>query len=142
MTIPPRITLITLGVSDVDVSTKFYESLGWKKSPKSVEGTTFIQLGVNVVSLYPYDELADDAQVQPGKRQSFPGFTIAINVGSETEVDGILASAKDLGAGIPKPAEKAFWGGYSGYFSDPDGYLWEVAHNPFFPIDENGYLDI
>ncbi len=142
MPVPPRINLITLGVSDVDRSTQFYESLGWKKSDKSVEGTTFIQLGVNVLSLYPYEELAEDATVEPGVRQSFPGFTFAINADSAQEVDEIINSARELGADIPKEPEEVFWGGYSGYFSDPDGYLWEVAHNPFFPKDNNQYLDI
>jgi predicted lactoylglutathione lyase len=142
MTIPPRINLITLGVSDVERSTAFYESLGWTKSDQSVEGTTFIQLGVNVLSLYPHDKLAEDATVQPGERQRFPGFTLAINTDSPEEVDDIINSARDVGAKIIKEPHKVFWGGYSGYFSDPDGFLWEVAHNPFFPKDENGYVKI
>jgi len=142
MPVPPRVNLITLGVSDVARSTKFYESLGWKKSEQSVEGTTFIQLGVNVLSLYGYEKLAEDATVQPGEQQRFPGFTLAINADSPEEVNEIINSAREVGATITKEPEKVFWGGYSGYFADPDGFLWEVAHNPFFPKDDNQYLQI
>lgn len=142
MTIPAKITLLTFGVSDVERSTKFYESLGWKKSDKSVEGTTFIQLGSIVLSLYTYEKLAEDALVEAGERQTFPGFTVAINCGSRDEVNTVMAQAKSVGAKINKEAQEVFWGGYSGYFSDPDGYLWEIAHNPFFDFDDQGYLSI
>jgi len=142
MPVPPRINLITLGVRDVARSTEFYESLGWKKSDKSVEGTTFIQLGVNVLSLFPYEKLAEDANLEPGNRQTFPGFTMSINADSPEEVDEIISSAREVGATLTKEPKEVFWGGYSGYFSDPDGFLWEVAHNPFFPKDENGHLTI
>lgn len=142
MAIPPRINLITLGVSDLARSTEFYESFGWKKSDQSAETVTFMQLGVNVLSLFPYEKLAEDAELPPGERQSFPGFTLAINADSQQEVDEIINSAREIGATITKEPQEVFWGGYSGYFSDPDGFLWEVAHNPFFPKDDNGYLDI
>lgn len=142
MVIPAKITLLTLGVSDVDRSTRFYESLGWKKSDKSEEGITFIQLGSIVLSLYAYEKLAEDAKVEPGVRQAFPSFTFAINCDSRDEVDAVMKEAKTVGARISKEAQEVFWGGYSGYFSDPDGFLWEVAHNPFFETDNNGYLSI
>jgi hypothetical protein len=105
------------------------------------EGIGFFQLGGVALALYPRDELAKDANV-PSDGEGFRGTTFAYNTRNREEVDSVLAQAKAAGARIVKPAQEAFWGGYSGYFSDPDGFLWEVAWNPFFPIAEDGSIRI
>lgn len=135
-----RINLITLGVSDFKKSLHFYsEGLGWKPSSASQDDVAFFQMGGVVLSLYPKTALAEDAKVN-SNGNGFPGFSLAYNAKSEKEVEDVLSAVKQMGATILKPAEKVFWGGYSGYFSDPDGYLWEVAYNPFFKFDENDNL--
>lgn len=127
----PRISMITLGVSDLQKSIQFYEQgLGFPKmdSPPSV---AFFTLNGTWLSLYPRHLLAEDATI-PATGSGFAGFTIAHNVNTEAEVDAVLQQAVNAGATLVKPGQKVFWGGYSGYFADPDGFLWEVAHNPFF----------
>lgn len=133
-----RISLLTLGVSNLEKSRKFYERLGWRRSVKDAKGVAFFQAGGIVLSLYPRTDLAKDAQVA-AKGSGFPGFAIAYNTRSKDEVDEVLAEAA-AGATILKPATDAFWGGYFGYFTDPDGHLWEVAWNPNFPIDADGIV--
>lgn len=137
-----RISMITLGVEDIAVATAFYERLGWKKSSASQESVSFFGLDGIVLGLFGRRALAKDAGLGgvSGDKPAFSGVTIAYNVGSESEVDKALAFAESCGARIAKPAEKVFWGGYSGYFADPDGHLWEVAFNPFSPLDENGHM--
>lgn len=138
----PRIHLITLGVADLTRALDFYEKgLGWKKSPDSNENVAFFQLGGVVLSLFPRDLLAKDAGIDPAGT-GFSGLTLAHNTGSEAEVDEVLAEVARLGATLVKPAEKVFWGGYSGYFRDPDGHLFEVAYNPFWPFDDNGHITL
>jgi catechol 2,3-dioxygenase-like lactoylglutathione lyase family enzyme len=132
-----RITMITLGVADLQRSTAFFERLGWRRSVKQAEGVSFFQCGGIVVGLYPMTALAEDAGVAPG-RSGFGGFAVAYNTRSKDEVDAVLAEAEAAGAAIVKPAEEAFWGGYSGYFRDLDGHLWEVAWNPAFVLDPDG----
>ncbi len=138
MSVPPRVTLITLGVADLARAVAFYERLGWRRSVSAGgEGVAFFALDHVVLGLFPRADLAADAHVKdtpPG----FSGVTLAINMGSESAVDAVIAAAHAAGASVPKPADKVFWGGYSGYFADPDGHLWEVAHNPFFPMDAEG----
>jgi len=136
-----RVSLVTLGVRDLKRSRDFYERLGWRRSMKQSEGIAFFQAGGMALALYPRDELAKDARVSPAG-EGFRGFTLAYNGRSKGEVDAVLAEAKSAGATVVKPAEDAFWGGYSGYFADPDGFLWEVAWNPFFVIAENGAIQI
>lgn len=136
-----RITLITLGVRDLGTSTAFFERLGWRRSVKRAEGVAFFQCGGIALSLYPRSELAQDAGV-PDDGSGFSGFAIAHNVRSKDEVDTVLAEAAAAGARVVKPAQAAFWGGYSGYFSDPDGHLWEVAWNPDFALDEDGAVQL
>jgi len=126
----PRMSMITLGVRDLEASVKFYEQgLGFprRESPPSV---AFFTLNGTWLGLYDREALAEDANVSP-EGSGFSGIAIAHNVHSEEEVDQVLQHAVYAGAKLLKPGQKVFWGGYSGYFSDPDGYLWEVAHNPF-----------
>ena len=133
--------LITLGVRDFEASKKFYaEILGWKISRPQV-GVAFFQAGGVVLSIYPRELLAEDALISP-EGNGFAGFTLAYNVQSEAEVDEIIADLKSKGVKIIKEPQKAFWGGYSSYFADPDDYRWEVAYNPFFPFDEHGNLKL
>ncbi|MEP7171734.1 MAG: VOC family protein [Bacteroidota bacterium] len=135
-----KFNLITLGVDDFERAINFYEKgLGWKKSSASQGDIAFFPLGGMVLALYPKKLLAEDATVE-SKGTGFPGITISYNAKSEKEVDDVLKEVEKLGAEIIKPAQKVFWGGYSGYFKDPDGHLFEVAHNPFWAFDENDNL--
>ncbi len=136
-----RISIVTLGVLDLARSRAFFERLGWKRSVKGAEGIAFFQAGAIALALYPRDELAKDAGVAPGG-SGFSGITLAYNARSREEVDAVLAEVVAAGATLQKPAEEAFWGGYSGYFADLDGYLWEVAWNPSFPIDSIGNIQL
>jgi hypothetical protein len=134
-----RLSLITLGVRDLEVSTRFYEALGWRRSVRALDGVRFFQLGGIALSLYPFDALAADAGLAgaapvPG----FSGVTLAHNVRSQGEVDAVLAEAVAAGGTLQRPAQAADWGGYSGYLRDPDGHLWEIAWNPHFPLDAAG----
>lgn len=127
----PHITLITLGVSDLARSRAFYRDglgLPLRAGPDEI---AFFELRGTWLSLYPREKLAEDAQV-PAAGSGFQGFTLAHNVASPEAVDATLAQAVEAGATLVKPGQKVFWGGYSGYFSDPDGFLWEVAWNPHF----------
>jgi predicted lactoylglutathione lyase len=136
-----RVSIITLGVSDLERSRAFYERLGWRRSMAQTEGIVFFQAGSIALALYPRNELAKDAHVT-SDGQGFSGITLAYNGRTRAEVDSVLNEAAAVGAKIVKPAEEAFWGGYSGYFSDPDGFLWEVAWNPGFAIAEDGSVRI
>jgi catechol 2,3-dioxygenase-like lactoylglutathione lyase family enzyme len=130
----PRISIITLGVSDLKRSTEFYQrGLGL---PLGQHGETisFFQMPGTWLALFPSALLAEDAAV-PGGRGGFGGFTMAHNVRTSADVDRVLTEAIAAGAAITRPAQDTNWGGYSGYFADPDGFLWEVAWNPFFPMD-------
>ncbi len=135
-----RVSLITLGVADLERSRKFYESLGWRRSMVEAEGIAFSQAAGMALALYPRDELAKDANIGP-EGDGFGGISLAYNTRNREEVDAVLAEAKAAGAKILKPAKEASWGGYSGYFSDPDGFVWEVAWNPFFQMAEDGTFD-
>lgn len=137
-TMHPRMNVITLGVEDLHRSLAFYsEGLGWKAQ---VQGDiALFQLNGVVLALYPKGEMAKDVGV-PLDGQGFRGITLAYNCRDESEVDDVLAYVGSFGAHIVKPAQKTFWGGYSGYFSDPDGHLWEVAHNPFWKLDPEGNI--
>jgi uncharacterized protein len=136
-----RMSLITLGVADVAAATAFYETFGLEKSPASQEGVSFFQLGPTVLALFGRDALTEDGQsgdVWTGNG----GISLAQNLGSEAEVDDLMAHAEKAGARILKPATRAFWGGYHGYFADPDGHVWEIAHNPGFELDEEGRVQL
>lgn len=134
-----RVSIVTLGVADLERSREFYERLGWRRSTSKSEGIVFFQVGGMAFALYPREELAKDANV-PSDGDGFRGISLAYNTRNHDDVDAVLEGAKTAGAKILKPAQEAFWGGYSGYFSDPDGFLWEVAWNPFFAIAEDGSI--
>lgn len=132
-----KLSIITLGVNDPLRAKDFYiKGLGWKPSEASQGDITFFQLSGLVLALFPKEKLAEDAAVE-NDPCGFSGITIAHLAKSEDEVNQVLSKVKSLGAEITKPAEKAFWGGYSGYFKDLDGHLFEVAHNPFLEFDDN-----
>ena len=134
-----RLSIITLGVSDMAKSRAFYDALGWQvASEDQSEEIVAYNLQSMALALYPLDKLAEDAKIETPARPQYSTHTIAYNVGSDAEVDQTLDYAVSAGATLVKPAEKVFWGGYSGYFADPDGNLWEVAHNPFSALGPNG----
>ncbi|MDZ4724637.1 MAG: VOC family protein [Leptospira sp.] len=137
-----KINLITLGVRDLKRSLDFYEKgLGWKKSNQSQETVAFFQLNGIVLSLFNRSSLAEDANVEE-KPTGFSSITLAYNAESEIEVDEVINKVRNLGANILKEPQKVFWGGYSAYFSDLDGHLFEVAHNPFFPLNVKGEVEL
>ena len=133
----PRVSFITLGVSDIARARAFYETLGFRASSASNASVTFLDCGGLVLALFGRAALADDAGVPDGAA-GFSGLALAHNVRSEAEVAEVLAEAEVAGGTIVKPSGRAFWGGTYGYFADPDGHLWEVAHNPGFPLDKEG----
>ena len=137
-----RLNFVTLGVSDVARATVFYVALGWERSSASQDEIAFMRgaLGTGLI-LWSYDALAEDAALPPG-RGSFGGQTLAVNVAEEADVASALAAAEAAGGRILKPAARADWGGVSGYFADPDGYPWEAAYNPFFPLDDDGVVHL
>lgn len=130
-----RLSLITLGVADAAKSRDFYAALGWEG--ESPDGDVFFfQAGGMVLALWSRDRLAEDSAVTDAG--GWGGVTLAQNVGSPAEVDAVLAAAEAAGATIGRPAAESFWGGYSGIFLDPDGHPWEIAHNPFWTLHEDG----
>ncbi len=134
----PNLSLITLGVSDLKTSFDFYtQTLGWTTKSKLKDGVIFFPLNGVILGLFPKSELAKDAQVA-ADGSGFPGFSLAHNAKTKAEVDAIFADLKRKGVTIMKLPHDVFWGGYSGYFADPDGYLWEVAWNPHWKLDEEG----
>ncbi|MFO7808175.1 VOC family protein [Guyparkeria sp.] len=136
-----RLSVITLGVADLPRSRAFYEQgLGWMVG-NAAEQVVFFQLNGLILALYPREALANDAGVA-AEGSGFAGLALAHNVRRRDEVDVVLAEAKRAGGRIAKPAQATFWGGYSGYFADPDGYCWEVAHNPFWALDVAGNVSL
>jgi predicted lactoylglutathione lyase len=136
-----RLTLVTLGVRDLTRSVRFYESLGWTRSVRQAEGVAFFQAGGVVLSLYPRDALAKDAGLSPAG-SGFTGITLAYNTRTKDEVDAVLDEAVAAGGTLVKSGYDIFWGGYIGFFADPDGFLWEVAWNPMFPLTEDGAVQL
>lgn len=140
-----RVSLITLGVADVKVSRAFYEQLGWRG--QEVEETVFFQAGGIVLVLWGRDKLALDCGILDcgiTDRQvgGFSGVVLAHNVRSEAEVEHVLTSAVRAGATVTRPAGPTSYGGYAGFFTDPDGHAWEIAHNPGFPLAEDGSITV
>ena len=138
---PQRVTLITLGVTDLVASRAFYKALGWVESPRSQESIAFFQLNGLALGLFGLEALADD-QGRPDAVLGVGAMTLAQGFESETEVDAAFAKALACGATNLKAPEKVFWGGYSGYYADPDGHVWEIAYNPFWPLNADGSLTL
>ena len=133
-----RLTIVGLGVNDLARANEFYENtFGWTKLPSSNDNITFMQLNGILLSLYPKDKLAEDAGVSP-EGSGFKAFTLAYNTHSKEEVDTIFRDLDSKGVKIVKAPEEVFWGGYSGYIADPDENLWEIAYNPYLPLEANG----
>lgn len=149
MSIPPNFTIVTLGVSDLRRSIEFYQALGWEQRGEDEQDICWFKTSGSWVGLFGYDALAADiglvAEGEPAEPAAPPGYrgvTLAINLNTEDDVDAALAHAASVGGAIIKPATKMSWGGYSGYFTDPDGHVWEVARAPGFPVDEHGRIEI
>ncbi|MDC5819178.1 VOC family protein [Vibrio europaeus] len=139
----PRVSIITLGVQDLERSYQFYSKLGFPSSKNPEEGIIFFKTGGVCLALYPLDALAKDVSPDMAVvKEGFGGVTLAHNTRSKQEVDDVLALAVSAGAKLEKPAQDVFWGGYSGFFSDPDGYLWEVAYADFWQFNQDGSLVI
>lgn len=137
----PRLTLVTLGVRDLGRARKFYEAIGFTAAAPSQDTITFMEAGGVVLALFGRSALAEDAHVDD-RPTGFSAISLAHNARSVAAVDTALAEAVAAGATLKKPAQKVFWGGYSGYFADPDGHLWEVAYNPFFALNELRQIDL
>lgn len=136
----PRISLVTLGVEDLDRARRFYgDRLGWPESSAGNAEVAFFRTGGVVVALYPGRLLAEDARLPP-ERAPFGGITLAHNVRERHEVDAVLSRAVAAGARLLRPAEDTSWGGRTGYFADPDGHPWEIAWNPHFPLGPDGAI--
>jgi catechol 2,3-dioxygenase-like lactoylglutathione lyase family enzyme len=131
-----RVSLITLGVSDLDRARAFYEGLGWRTGAAPADDVVFFQAGAMIVALWDRSRLAEDSGVEdPG---GWGGVTLAYNVRSPSEVDAVIEEARAAGGTIAREGARTFWGGYSGVFIDPDGHPWEVAHNPHWAVAEDG----
>ncbi|WPZ34835.1 VOC family protein [Thalassobaculum sp. OXR-137] len=134
-----RVSLITLAVADLERSRRFYETgLGWAVVSGETEGIVCFQLGGLVLALYGREAFAEDAKLTGPAEAVRPSVALAHNTRSRAEVDAVMAEAVAAGAHPQKPAAETFWGGYAGYFADPDGHLWEIAWNPFSPLTEDG----
>jgi predicted lactoylglutathione lyase len=139
MAVPARVSLVTLGVSDIARSTLFYVALGWPLSSASVPGeVSFFKTAGGLLALWKMDALAADAGLPPPQGAGPSGSALAMNLDSREQVDSAMVAAAAAGARILMPGHETDWGGYNGYFADPDGHLWEVAHNPFWPIGPDG----
>jgi len=135
-----RVSLLTLGVSDLKRARVFYEALGWATGAAPEDDVVFFQAGGAVLALWDRERLAEDSGVTDGG--GWGGVTLAHNVRSPAEVDEVMAQAEAAGAAIPRHAGETFWGGYSGVFVDPDGHPWEVAHNPHWTLRDDGSVDL
>jgi uncharacterized protein len=131
-----RLSLITLGVTDLARARAFYEGLGWQTRAEPDDDAVFFQAGCMIVALWPRDLLAEDTVVEDNG--GWGGITLAYNTSSAEEVDEVIAQAEAAGSTVGRPPAETFWGGYSGVFMDPDGHPWEVAHNPRWTIETDG----
>ena len=136
-----RVTLITLGVADLARACDFYAAWGWVPHPASQEGVAFYQMNGAALALFGLHELAED-QGCPDAPLGTGAMTLAQNCRDDDAVDRVFAAAIAAGATSLQPPRKVFWGGYSGYFADPDGHVWEIANNPFWPLDADGRLTL
>jgi catechol 2,3-dioxygenase-like lactoylglutathione lyase family enzyme len=136
--VPQKLTLVTLGVADVAVSRRFYEGLGFRAADFDNEGVAFFDMNGVVLAVFGREDLAEDANAELEAGGKYSRMSLAINLESEAAVDAAMDFAARQGGRVTQPARKVFWGGYAGYFADPDGFLWEIAYNPFWPLDANG----
>ena len=135
-----RVSLITLGVRDLERARSFYEALGWKSGAAPADDVVFFQACGMIVALWGREQLAEDTAVQDSG--GWGGVTLAYNTRSPVEVDAVIAEAEAAGATIPRAGAETFWGGYSGVFVDPDGHAWEVAHNPSWTVGADGSVSL
>src|SRR5688572_26513165 len=135
-----RLSLITLGVTDLARARAFYEALGWSSGAQPEDDVVFFKAGGTIVALWGRDRLAEDTVVSDSG--GWGGITLAHDVRSPAEVDAVLAEADAAGAAVARPGGKTFWGGYSGVFVDPDGHPWEVAHNPHWTLHDDGSISL
>lgn len=142
MGIAPNFSIVTLGVADLARSTAFYRALGWEQRGDVSAGIAWFRTAGTWIGLFGHDDLAADVGVPATPPTEYRGVTLALNFATEAEVDAALDEAVSAGARLVKPAERADWGGYSGYFADPDGHLWESAYAPPFPVSADGTIDI
>jgi uncharacterized protein len=134
-----RLSLVTLGVADLERAIRFYTALGWRRTGDDAD-VAFFQAGGVVFALWSRDSLAEDSAVRDNG--GWGGVTLAHNVGSPAEVDAVIEEARAAGAAIGREPATTFWGGYSGVFLDPDGHPWEVAHNPGWTLDSDGRVQL
>jgi catechol 2,3-dioxygenase-like lactoylglutathione lyase family enzyme len=135
--VPAVVGLVTLGVRDVPAAAAFYRALGWPVAGEETAEVCFFRTVGAYLALYGRQDLAADAG-RPDEEVGFRGVSLAVNVANPAAVDAALAAAQAAGGTVTRPGEATVWGGYSGYFADPDGHAWEVAHNPFWPLDADG----
>ena len=138
----PNLSIVTLGVADLDRSIAFYRGLGWEQRGDRAQGIVWFRTAGSWLGLFPTDELAADAALPLETLPSYRGITLAVNLPTEADVDEAFALVRELGADVVKEPERMEWGGYSGYFTDPDGHVWELCYNPGFPIDDQGRITI
>jgi uncharacterized protein len=136
--LPQRMSLVTLGVADVAASRRFYEGLGFRAADFDSAGVAFFDMSGVVLAVFGRVDLAEDANAAIEQGGACSRISLAINLESEAAVDAAMAFAAANGGRVTQPARKVFWGGYAGYFADPDGFLWEMAYNPFWPLDADG----
>ncbi len=142
MSVSPNFTIVTLGVADLERSAAFYRRLGWEQRGDLSAGITWFRTSGTWIGLFGYADLAADIGVPADSPTAYRGITLALSFGDEQAVDAALEQAVGAGARLVKPASRAEWGGYSGYFADPDGHLWEAAFAPGFPVADDGTIDI
>ncbi len=142
MSVPAKINIVTLGVADIERAAAFYSALGWDRCASGGDEITWFRTSGAYLGLFSYASLAADADLPSEPRAPFGGITLAINVEAEHAVTVALDAAVTAGGTLLKAAERMDWGGFSGYFADPDGHPWEVAFNPFFPIGADGSITI
>ena len=143
--VAPNFSIVTLGVTDLDRSIRFYTDLGWEQRGDAANGIVWFRTSGTWLGLFGYDALAEDAGLEAppvDEQPAYRGLTLAINLPTEDAVDLAFVRVREVGGTIVKPPAHTEWGGYSGYFADPDGHLWEVAHNPEFPLDDEGRITI
>ena len=141
MGVAARVSVVTLGVADVPRARSFYQALGWPLSGAPEDGVAFFKTAGSRLALYSREALAEEAGRTPAPPGA-SGVVLAINLESRELVDEALAAAEEAGGTLLRPAQERFWGGYSGYFADPDGHAWEVAHNPFWALAADGLPEL